>query len=223
MSRRPQRNHTFAGKDLKQMQQKAIGIGVALIAFLAPCWAGSAKNDFDPDVEFAKYKTFTIIGGAALDHTGWLDEPGMHERFKNFVSGALETRGLVEIPAGEKATLAVRFWVARRQKEDVTVIDYGPSYMWGGYPPYWTGAWGYSYQEYVVNNYVEGTLVLDLIDPNTKDLVWRTILKQKIEDRSKAYLEAKKNLYKAMAALPPSAPAREKMRQERAKLASKYQ
>jgi hypothetical protein len=117
----------------------------------------------------------------------------------------------------------VRFWVARRQKEDVTIIDYGASYMWGGYPPYWTGAWGYSYEEYVVRNYAEGTLVLDLIDTNTKDLVWRTILKQKIEDRAKAYIEAKKNLYKAMAILPPSASARDKMRRERAKLASKYQ
>jgi hypothetical protein len=117
----------------------------------------------------------------------------------------------------------VRFWVARRQKQDVTVIDYGAPYMWGGYPPYWTGAWGYSYEEYVVHNYAEGTLVLDLIDTNTKDLVWRTILKQKIEDHAKAYIEAKKNLYKAMEILPPSASAKDKMRRERAKLASKYQ
>ncbi len=201
----------------------AIGIGIALLIFLAPCNAGSAKSDFDPDVDFLRYKTFVIVGGLDLEHSGWLDEPEMHERFKNFVSGALETRGLLEVPAGSQATLAVRFWVARRQKEDVTVIDYGPSYMWGGYPPYWNGAWGYSYQEYVVNSYAEGTLVVDLIDPNTKDLVWRTILKQKIEDRAKAYIEAKQNLYKAMAALPPSAAAKDKMRRERAKLASKYQ
>jgi hypothetical protein len=202
--------------------QTIIGIGVILLAFSGPCRAGSAMNDFDPDVEFAQYRTFAIVGGRDLDHSGWLDEPEMHERFKNFVSGALETRGLVEVPVGDKATLVVRFWVARRQKEEVTVIDYGPSYMWGGYPPYWTGAWGYSYEEYVVHNYAEGTLVVDLIDPNTRDLVWRTILKQKIEDRAKAYIEAKKNLYKAMATLPPSASAKDKMRRERARLASKY-
>jgi hypothetical protein len=199
-----------------------IRIGVVFLVFLAPCWAGSAKSDFDPDVDFLRYKTFAIIGGLDPEHSGWLDEPEMHERFKNFVSGALETRGLHEVPVGSNATLAVRFWVARREKEDVTVIDYGTSYMWGGYPPYWTGAWGYSYQEYVVNAYAEGTLVVDLIDPNTKDLVWRTILKQKIEDRAKAYIEAKKNLYKAMETLPPSAAAKDKMRRERAKLADKY-
>jgi Domain of unknown function (DUF4136) len=202
--------------------QTIIGIAGVLLAFLPSCWAGSAKNDFDPDVDFAKYKAFAIIGGLDPSHSGWLDEPDMRERFKNFVSGALETRGLVEVPLGDKSSLVVRFWVARRQKEEVTVIDYGSSYMWGGYPPYWTGAWGYSYQEYVVNNYAEGTLIVDLIDPHTKDLVWRTILKQKIEDPTKAYLEAKKNLYKAMATLPPSASEKDKMRRERAKLASRY-
>jgi Domain of unknown function (DUF4136) len=199
-----------------------IGIPVILFASLSPCRAGEATNDFDPDVDFTQYRTFAIIGGLDPARSGWLDEPDAHERFKNFVSGALETRGLVEVPVGDKASLAVRFWVARRQKEDVSVINYGTSYMWGGYPPYWTGVWGYSYEEYVVHNYAEGTLVLDLIDTNTKDLIWRTILKQKIEDRAKAYVEAKKNLYKAMAILPPSASAKDKMRRERAKLASKY-
>jgi Domain of unknown function (DUF4136) len=203
--------------------QLVIGISAISFAFLSTCWAGNATNDFDPDVDFTQYKAFTIIGGLDPAHSGWLDEPDMHERFKNFVSGALETRGLVEVPVGDKASLAVRFWVARRQKEDVTVTGYGASYMWGGYPPYWTGAWGYSYEEYVVHNYAEGTLVVDLIDTNTKDLVWRTILKQTIKDRAKAYIEAKQNLYKAMAILPPSASAKDKMRRERAKLASKYQ
>ena len=203
--------------------QTIVGIAVILLAFFPPCWAGSATSDFDPDVDFAQFTTFAIIGGLDPQHSGWLDEPEMHERFKNFVSGALESRGLIEVPVGDKASLVVRFWVARREKDEVSVIDYGTSYMWGGYPPYWTGAWGYSYEEYVVHNYAEGTLVLDLIDPNTKNLVWRTILKQKIEDRSKAYIEAKNNLYKAVAVLPPSASAKDKMRRERAKLASRYQ
>jgi hypothetical protein len=113
----------------------------------------------------------------------------------------------------------VRFWVARRAKQDVTVIGMD---MWGGYPPYWGGAWGYSYEEYVIHNYVQGTLIVDLIDPTTKELVWRTFLKQKIEDRAKAYVEAKKNLYKAMAVWPPSTEQKEKMRRERAKLEARY-
>ena len=82
--------------------------------------------------------------------------------------------------------------------------------------------WGYSYEEYVIHNYVQGTMIVDVIDPATKELVWRTFLKQKIEDRAKAYNEAKKNLYKAFAVWPPSTEEREKMRRERAKLEARY-
>jgi hypothetical protein len=53
-------------------------------------------------------------------------------------------------------------------------------------------------------------------------LVWRTYLRQKIEDRSKAYVEAKKNLNKSFALFPPDAAAKEKMVKDRAKLAKKY-
>ncbi len=200
----------------------ALCLGAAILS-AAACLAGnSAKNDFDPDVDFSKFHTFSFIGGKDIGRSGWLNDPEMRERFRNFISGALETRGLKEVPKDEKYSLAVRYWVARRAKQDVTVVDYGPSMMWGGYPPYWTGAWGYSYEEYVVTNYVEGTLVVDLIDTATKELVWRTFLRQKIEDRAKAYEQAKKNLYEAMSVIPPSAEKKNEMRKTRAKLAAKY-
>jgi hypothetical protein len=199
----------------------ALCIAAAVLA-VSPCLAGNFKNDFDPDVDFSRFHTFTFIGGKDIERSGWLDDPEMRERFKNFISGALEMRGLKEVPKDGNYSLAVRYWVARRQKQDVTVVDYGPSMAWGGYPPYWTGMWGYSYEEYVVTNYIQGTLVVDLIDPATKELVWRTFLRQKIEDRAKAYVEAKQNLYKAVSVLPPSATEKDKMRQARAKLAAKY-
>lgn len=182
----------------------------------------NAKNDFDPDIDFSRFSTFSFIGGHELERTGILSNPENRERFKNFIAGALETRGLSEIPHDQKYTLAVRYWVAFRQKQDVSVIDLGVSSWWGGYPPYWTGVWGYSYQEYVVDNYVQGTLIVDLIDPGTKDLIWRIFLRQKIEDRAKAYAEAKKNLYNAMAVWPPSEAEKGKMRQARAKREAKY-
>ena len=196
-------------------------IGAAFL-WAGQCLGANAKNDFDPDVDFSRFKTFAFIGGQDIEKSGWLDEPGMRNRFKNFISGALETRGLAEVPKDQKYSLAVRYWVARRQKQDVTVVNWGSSMMWGGYPPYTAGVWGYSYEEYVVRDYVQGTLVVDLIDPATKELVWRTFLKQKIEDRAKAYVEAKKNLYKAIAGLPPSDADRERMRRKRAKLAALY-
>lgn len=209
----------FAAGIVKNMIRTFILPIAAIALCIAPARAGSAKNDFDPDAAFPTYKTFAMIGGVDIERSGWLDEPEMRERFKNFIGGALEMRGLKEVPKDAPHTLAVRFWVARRAKQDVQVIGMD---VWGGYPGYWGGAWGYSYEEYVIHNYVQGTLVVDLIDTTTKELIWRTFLKQKIEDRAKAYNEAKKNLYKAIAVWPPSAEEKEKMRRERAKLEARY-
>jgi len=74
----------------------------------------------------------------------------------------------------------------------------------------------------VVTNYVQGTLIIDFIDTETKELVWRVFLKQKIEDRVKAYKELKENLYAAIAHYPPTDDERKEMRKEREKLAAKY-
>jgi hypothetical protein len=183
-------------------------------------FASEARNDFDPDVNFSRFKTFSFIGGHELERSGVLANPVTRERIKNFISGVMETRGLHEVPPDEKPTLHVRYWVSVRQKEEIT--DVTPPMMWGGYPAYWTGAWYYSYEEYVIENYIEGTLIIDWIDPGTRDLVWRTFLRQKIEDRTEAYKEAKKNLTKAFSVFPPSADQAEKMRRDRQKLEAKY-
>jgi hypothetical protein len=186
----------------------------------AALFASDARNDFDPAVNFSKFNTFSFIGGHELERSGILANPATRERIKNFISGVMETRGLMEVPPDENPTLDVRYWVSVRQKQDIT--DVTPPMMWGGFPAYWTGPWVYSYEEYVVQDYVEGTLIIDWIDPTTRDLVWRTFLRQKIEDRTEAYEEAKKNLTKAFGEFPPSAEQAEQMRRERQKLEAKY-
>jgi hypothetical protein len=182
--------------------------------------AGEAKNDFDPAVDFSRFKTFCFIGGHESEKTGVLADPARRERIKNFIAGAMESRGLQEVPRDEVCSLAVRYWVGLRGKDETTIIT-TPS-VWAGYPAYWTGPWYYSYQEYVIEHYVEGTLVVDWIDAASRELIWRTFLRQKIEDRTKAYQEAKKNLNKAFAVFPPSAEEAQKMRGQRKKLEAKY-
>jgi Domain of unknown function (DUF4136) len=196
-------------------------IPILLLLLTSLLHAADVETDFDPAVDFSHYKTFSFIGGKELTRTGLLSDPSMRDRIENFISGAVGLRGLQEIPNDEKYDLAVRFWVAREQKTDETVVlndDFG----FAGYPAFWTGPWGWSYEEYVVHDYVEGTLVIDLIDPRTRELVWRTFLRQKIEDRAKAYEDAKKNLEKSFAQFPPSAEEKGKMRGQREKLSRKY-
>src|ERR1700749_2488189 len=80
--------------------------------------ASDAYSDFDPDVNFSKFKTFSFIGGHELENSGILANPATRERIKNFISGVMETRGLMEVPPDENTTLDIRYWVSVRQKQD---------------------------------------------------------------------------------------------------------
>lgn len=196
---------------------------LSLIVLTLP--AKDIATDFEPDGSFSQYKTFSFVKGIDMGHTGVLDNPSVRDRLKNFISGVLEIRRLREVPRDESYDLAVRYWVARRDRQETeTVITPSTDIIyWGGYPPYWYGPWSAFYEEYVVRNYVEGTLIVDLIDAKTKQLIWRTYLRQKIEDRAKAYEQAKKNLNRSFAGFPPSANDCDKMRKERARLSAKSQ
>ncbi len=181
-------------------------------------------TEFDPVVDFTRFKTFSFVPAANMAMSGTLKDPQLRERIRNFIEGGLEGRGLTEVPRDRKHDLAIRFWAAVKNKQSVEVnLATDPTWMgWGGYPPYWTGAWAYSYEEYVVKNYREGTMVIDLIDPVGKELVWRTVLRQDLTDRVKAYAKLTSNLAKSFSQLPPSAKDKEKMEDKRRKLKTKY-
>jgi hypothetical protein len=191
--------------------------------------AGDVKTDFNPDIGFTVHKTLSFVSGQEMTKTGLLADPLIRERIKNFTSGSMELRGMKEVPRDQKYSLAVRYWVARKQKTEETVTGIGVGgmyggypYIYGGYPPYWGGVWGWCYEEYEVQNFEEGTLIVNLLNPETKELVCRTYLRQKIEDRAKAYDGAKANLAKSFALYPPSEQEKTKMRKTRAKLEKKY-
>jgi hypothetical protein len=112
-------------------------------SFLALCLVlpamasdSDVKTDFDPAVDFTKFKTYSFVGGQELSKTGLLSTPETRERIKNFISGVMENRGLHEVPKDTPHDLAVRYWVARRQKTDTTVAFDADAWMWGGYQPY---------------------------------------------------------------------------------------
>jgi hypothetical protein len=175
------------------------------------------QNDFDPTAQFSAFKTFAFVAGIDLGKTGLMDDPETRTRIANFVSGILETRGLREVPRDREYDVAIRVWIAVKDRQTETTVSSG----WGGYDPYWYGPWGYWYEETVVDHYKEGTLIVDLLNPVDKQLVWRTYLRRDFKDRAKAYDQAKKELTAAFAKYPPSPKDLKNKSQERAKEATR--
>jgi hypothetical protein len=140
----------------------------SLIALSVGCSSISVNYDFDPGADFATYKTFgwisqptaTISGNAqqAQAQSGLLGK-----RIISAVNTVLTQKGLTENENDPQLLVVYHTGV----QDKVQVTDYGY-----GYGPY--GGWyGGGYGGVDVYQYQEGTLVLDLVDAASKQLVWR--------------------------------------------------
>ena len=203
---------------------KVVAVRLApVLVFAMSLQAIDFRNDFDPDGKFANYHTFSFVKGIELDKSGLLNQPGMSDRIMNLISGVLQTKNMNEVPRDQKFDLAVRYWVARQQKTEVQDVGFDDPYWgaWGGYPVFWNGPWAFDYDDFVVKNYSQRTLIVDLLERKSKQLIWRTYLRDDVQSGQSALQVEWTDLNKAMIAYPPSAKEIEKMREKRAQQAKK--
>ncbi len=73
---------------------------------------------------------------------------------------AMEDRGY-QLATDAPADLDVAFYAAAQEALDIHTYDYG--YTWHGWPREYTE----------VTNYEKGTVIVDLVDPRTRQLLWR--------------------------------------------------
>ena|SRR5579872_1072021 len=134
-------------------------LAILTLLALAPAFAQKIETEFDQAVDFSKFKTFAIRDARLNSKNPSLNSELIRKRIDADIQKALEAKGLTIAPSGP-SDLNVRYTlgaVGRVQRE--------------AYPAGWRG-WG---TRIVAVPYTEGTLVVDLRDPSTKSLVWRSI------------------------------------------------
>ena len=127
-----------------------IGLLVAVSAL-----AMEVRTDFDHHANFSQYKTYSW---AKVD----TPDPLWNDRVKEAVDRALTAKGFSQVPAGGDVSV-VAVGTTRAKPTLRTFYDGFDGWMWGGFGDATT----------TVENYTEGTLVVDLFDTNTKHLIWR--------------------------------------------------
>lgn len=145
----------------------------ALLAAIALSWgcATPAHVDFDSAVDFSGYRTFAIAPPAEAEEgipRPTLD-PAKSQLIDRRVQAALE-RGLaakgLEAVEVARAELLVAFTMGSRR---ATRVDSYPDTF-----AHWPYGWWHGYWDHVtVRTYTEGMLVVDLIDAQRRQLVWR--------------------------------------------------
>lgn len=145
------------------------------IALLSVAPLPATKSDYDRSYDFSKLRTwdFKVTTRMPEDPVG--TNTLWNQRIRNGLEGHLAQIGYRKVNDGEPDFL-VTYFMGIKEKYDIRYIDYGYPGRWGSWGPWgrWYG-WepGFGQVDIWKIPYHESTLVVDVIDPHTNQLVWR--------------------------------------------------
>ena len=168
-------------------------------AALAGCSTLSVSHDYDTSVDFAQYRSYDWMekpgsaptGAAATTLGGGLFD----RRVRAAIEGELADRGLAQTDVDPDLLVVYHVGVEDR----IRVTDFGYHYS-----PYY---WGFGGRDIDVHQYKQGTLIIDLVDAETKNLVWRgsgtKVLEQQQRSPEEAQRRTNEIVARIMASYPP--------------------
>ena len=180
---------------------KTLGILVGLMAvvLVGSCWSTDLYSDWDHDVDFSAYKTFAWLEMDEEDRPGNQLPEHLDLRLRRVVDDVLTKKGLQRAPVVPMADLLLTYYVSIEKELKVSHItsSYYGSYGYGYWP-------GYSYAtQTTVREYDQGTVVIDLVDRKTKQLVWTSHVKKAVRDPNPSGKRIEKTAKKMFKGFPP--------------------
>ena len=152
----------------------------ALVFVLATSVAGCStmeiSYDYDPKADFTGLKTYDWLaepqkptGDPRIDGNTIL-ETRIHEA----VDAGLAARGFRKVTSDPDFLVAYHVSLDKRQSVQTlnNYYGYGPGWGYGYGASYRPGVWAGAPETYVYE-YEEGTLILDIVNPRNKELIWR--------------------------------------------------
>jgi hypothetical protein len=159
---------------LEDSMRTRISLAVpAAILALAACASVDVRTVTSPDANLAALRTFNVMPNPnpRPEYAQSTNDPMLVNSISNralradLVTG-FENRGYV---LADKPDFAVAYYASTQQKLDVTYWDYGYPF----YPEWYGGGFGPGPYSPTVSQYTQGTVIVDVINPNTKELLWR--------------------------------------------------
>ncbi len=134
---------------------------VLLLFLVASCSSVRVTSDYDTSTDFSQYKTFAF-------YKKGIDKVEISDLDKRRILKAVEKELLAKgFTKSENPDVLVNIFTKSRQKVDV----YNNSSMHFGWHPWYYGPnFGMN-----ISKYTEGTLFIDLIDAEKKELAWQGI------------------------------------------------
>ena len=146
-------------------------------------------TDKDGSVDFTEYQSYQYYGWA--EESNILLTPFDQERIEKAFGTELDKRGLSY--EKESGDLIVTLYIVTEQKTKTTATTTGMGvggYGYGGYygygPSYgWGPSMSTSHTTYNEYDYVVGTLIIDIYDAKEKKLIWESVAKGTVNEKTK--------------------------------------
>jgi hypothetical protein len=155
-----------------KMQKLMLALVGMTLVFAGMASAQQVKTDYDRSANFALYKTYS------WEHVETKD-PLNVDRIKHAVNTVLAARGWTMVESG--ADVAVVAMEITRDQQTLNTFYDGLGGGWG-----WRrlGGGGFGEATTTTDTYKVGTVVVDLFDTKTKQLIWRGSASDTLSDNS---------------------------------------
>lgn len=137
----------------------------AVLLFIAvgftSCSTVKVASDYDQKVDFNQYKSYAFFKPG-------IDKADISDLDKKRILRAIEEKMSAKgFTKSEEPDLLVSIFTKTKENINIYENRYGYGYGWGWYPWYWGAG------PNTISTTSEGTLYIDLIDSEDKELVWQ--------------------------------------------------
>jgi len=168
-------------------------VGIALL-FATASFAQQVKTDYDRSADFSRYKTYSWEKVQTQDPL-WVD------RIKGDVDATLAAKGWTQRESGGQIAIVAMEMNKNQQTLNTFYDGFGGGWGWRRF-----GGGGFGDATTTTENYKVGTLIVDLFDANSKNLIWRGSASDTLSDKSERNIKnLNKGVQKMFDHFPPGA------------------
>jgi len=142
----------------------AVGVGAST------AYAGS-HSDYTKSFPLQTLKTFQFKQQHRISRDPLADNAIWAGKIQDQIRTDLTARGLSEAASGQNPDFYVAYYVGLKEQYDINSMPYGLPVAHHSFHSGWWG-WPRGYDVWAVP-YTESTLIVDVIDAHTNQLVWR--------------------------------------------------
>ncbi len=173
------------------MKTVPILLCLLLLGIFQGCSGISVNTDFDEKADFSVYNTYGWIEFRTESQSGMMKDPLIRKHIIDAVEGELAARGYTQ--SGEREPdFLVAFHIGSKKKIDINHYYYG------------YGRRGrFRGHDVSVHKYREGTLIIDIVDAQAKELVWRGYATSVLHGRDDAAEDVRASVRAIIERFPP--------------------